>query len=147
MAAYSKEYQSRANVKAKRAVYVRKPEFRATANRRRKNLYDTPNGNVNLRMSAAVRRSLKGAVKSSRWVALVGYTVEQLRVHLERQFLPKMGWHNMPEWHVDHIVPLSSFEFESADDLAFKAAWALTNLRPIWATENLRKSARREFLL
>jgi hypothetical protein len=58
-----------------------------------------------------------------------------------------MGWHNLPQWHIDHIIPLSSFRFETAHDPEFKAAWALTNLRPIWAVDNLRKHAKRELLV
>jgi hypothetical protein len=58
-----------------------------------------------------------------------------------------MSWDNIGDWHIDHIVPLASFTFSSADDPEFRAAWALTNLRPLWAADNMRKHARREFLL
>lgn len=53
----------------------------------------------------------------------------------------------MGEWHVDHIVPLSSFDFATPDDPGFKAAWALTNLRPLWGLENMRKHAQRTHLI
>jgi hypothetical protein len=111
-----------------------------------KAILDRPHINLKRRMAAAVWRSLKGE-KTSRWMDLVGYTGDELRIHLQRQFLPKMGWHNTSKWHIDHIVPLAFFRIESEADPAFKAAWALTNLRPIWAAENMRKNARREFLL
>ena len=58
-----------------------------------------------------------------------------------------MGWHNMGEWHIDHIVPVSSFTITSADDADFKACWALTNLRPMWADENRSKGDKRLTLL
>jgi hypothetical protein len=104
--------------------------------------------NLQRRMSSAVRRCLRSGAKSgSKWLDLVGYSSDELRTHLERQFLPRMGWHNMPKWHVDHIIPLVSFTFETPEDPEFKAAWALTNLRPIWAAENLRKNAKRVILL
>ena len=67
--------------------------------------------------------------------------------HLERQFLPGMTWGNRGEWHIDHIVPLASFTFTSPDDPEFRAAWALTNLRPLWAKDNIRKSAKRTHLI
>jgi hypothetical protein len=137
----------RAKRQADAAARRQKPESKEVKNLRRKELYRSPAGSIHFRMSSAVRRSLKGIGKTSRWMTLVGYTVADLRTHLERQFLPKMGWHNMPKWHVDHIIPLASFEFESENCPAFKAAWSLTNLRPVWAAENLRKHARREFLL
>jgi hypothetical protein len=121
--------------------------------RQRERYHGDPLYNLKRRMSSAVRRSLQmtggGSAKrwQSKWLTLVGYTAEELHGHIEKQFLPKMGWHNMPKWHVDHIVPLSSFNFSSDDDPEFRAAWALTNLRPVWATVNLRKRAKREHLL
>ena len=107
--------------------------------------------NLQRRMSSAVRMSLRVGRSSkrwqSKWLDLVGYTTEQLRDHIERQFVPKMGWHNMAKWHIDHITPLSSFTFETADDPEFKQAWALTNLRPLWGPDNIRKHAKRELLV
>lgn len=58
-----------------------------------------------------------------------------------------MTWANMGEWHIDHIVPLASFTFRDADDPEVKRAWALTNLRPIWARDNIIKKDKREFLI
>lgn len=48
------------------------------------------------------------------------------------------------EIHIDHIVPLSSFDRDS--EVGMKSAWALTNL-PMWAKDNLAKSDKRELLL
>jgi hypothetical protein len=81
------------------------------------------------------------------WREFVDYSVEELVAHLERQFLKGMSWENMGEWHIDHIVPLAAFTITGADDPELRRAWALTNLRPIWAKENLRKGARVASLL
>jgi hypothetical protein len=102
---------------------------------------------LNHRMGQRVRSSLRDGKGGRPWESLVGFTIEDLRRHLERQFQPGMGWNNVGEWHVDHIVPLASFQFEDPNDPDFRAAWALTNLRPLWATANLRKGARRTHLL
>jgi len=67
--------------------------------------------------------------------------------HLERQFLSGMSWGNRSEWHIDHIRPLASFSFEAVDDPDFKAAWALTNLRPLWGADNIRKGAKLDYLV
>ena len=81
-------------------------------------------------------------------LSLCGYTIDDLRQHLERQFVRGMSWENMGSgWHIDHIVPLSSFSFSSVTCPEFRAAWALSNLRPLWATENMSKGARRTHLL
>lgn len=102
---------------------------------------------LNTRMRQAVRRHLNGGKCSRRWRDMVGYGPDELKVHLERQFAGGMGWHNMGEWHVDHILPLSGFGYSSADDPEFRAAWALTNLRPLWGEENVRKGGKRLTLL
>jgi len=49
---------------------------------------------------------------------------------------------NYGEWHIDHLRPLSSFEFESYDEENFKKAWSLSNLQPLWAKDNLTKSGK-----
>lgn len=77
----------------------------------------------------------------------VGYTRDDLAIHLEKQFTKGMGWDNMREWHIDHIIPVKVFNFSSMDDNEFKACWALSNLRPLWAKENLLKNAKLEFLI
>lgn len=91
------------------------------------------------RIYAVLKRGGKGGAKTE---ALVGWTMAELREHLQRQFLPGMSWENMGEWHIDHIVPLSSFTISGPDDPEFRRAWALTNLRPLWAKENLSKRDR-----
>ena len=50
-----------------------------------------------------------------------------------------MTWDNHGEWHIDHIVPISFFEYDSTDDVEFKYCWSLYNLQPLWSGENLRK--------
>lgn len=91
--------------------------------------------------------ALKGRKAGQQWQALVGYALDDLMRHLERQFLPGMSWSNQGEWHVDHIIPASSFSYTEADDPEFKACWALTNLRPLWRGDNIRKRDRRLHLI
>lgn len=52
-----------------------------------------------------------------------------------------MNWGNYGKWHIDHIKPICSFKINSYEDQAFKECWALQNLRPLWALDNLKKSA------
>jgi hypothetical protein len=59
-----------------------------------------------------------------------------------------MTWENQGTvWHVDHIVPVASFKIDSVDCPDFHACWAMTNLRPLWAEDNLLKRAQRFLLL
>lgn len=78
---------------------------------------------------------------------LLGFSHQELCGHLEKQFSPGMGWHNMGEWHIDHVVPLVSFNITSVDSPELRQAWALPNLRPLWARDNIRKKDKREYLI
>lgn len=76
-----------------------------------------------------------------------GYTIKELMVHLERQFTDSMTWKNYGKsgWHIDHIVPASSFDLTKISE--FKACWSLGNLRPLWAMDNAKKSAKHTHLI
>lgn len=99
------------------------------------------------RIGTQVYKILRQAKGGRSCQELVGYTEAELRAHLERQFLKGMSWANFGEWHIDHIVPLSSFTITGPDDPEIKRAWGLPNLRPLWAIDNIRKGAKRETLL
>lgn len=106
-----------------------------------------PEVRLNNRISCAVWRGLKDRKAGRTWAELVGYELRELTQHIERQFLKGMSWENMGEWHIDHITPLSSFSFTEAHDADFKRAWALPNLRPLWAVDNVEKSDKRTCLV
>jgi hypothetical protein len=80
--------------------------------------------------------------KNRKWFELLGYNADDLKKHLERRFKDGMSWDNYGEWHIDHIIPVSAHNFQSPDDVDFKKCWALKNLQPLWAKDNLRKHAR-----
>ena len=111
---------------------------RKTSNQYRSTLY----GRLNRKISTAIRIALKGNKMGRGWEVLVGYTAEQLKIHLERQFVEGMTWDNYNKngWHIDHIIPISVHNFEKPEDEDFKRCWSLKNLRPLWATDNLRKN-------
>lgn len=76
---------------------------------------------------------------------LLGYTVDDLIIHLESKFKKEMNWGNYGAyWHVDHIKPASWFSYDSVNDDSFKKCWALTNLQPLEALINISKSNRYE---
>ena len=84
-----------------------------------------------------------GAIKTSPTFEQLGYSVREFVVHIEKQFVAGMGWHNMVKWQIDHIIPVATAK--TAEDVV--ALNQLPNLRPMWAVENNRKKDRLEFLL
>lgn len=113
----------------------------------RKRRTSDPAWKVSSHMRTLIHRALNGGKAGRSWREFVPYSLEELMAHLERQFMPGMTWANKGKWHIDHVVPLSSFNFEKPEDKEFQAAWALTNLRPLWGLDNIRKNARRTHLL
>jgi hypothetical protein len=106
---------------------------------------------VAFRLNSIIRARIWSALRGNggrRTEDLIGYSMADLIVHLERQFVRGMTWDNYGSaWHIDHIIPLASFRFSSPDDPAFKTAWGLPNLRPLWAEANRAKRDRVESLL
>lgn len=100
----------------------------------------SPKGKLNHRISVAIRSSLNKTKNYKHWETLVGYSLDQLKKHLEKQFTEGMTWKNYGSvWHIDHRIPVSAFNFKFSDDMDFKRCWELNNLRPLGATENIKK--------
>ena len=87
-----------------------------------------------------ISKALKGGSKSGSAISDLGCSVEFLKHYLEERFQPGMTWNNHGEWHVDHSKPLSHFDLK--DRAQFLQACHYTNLQPMWAKDNLRKSDR-----
>lgn len=117
-------------------------EYRRKAREANKRMMKNPSFVIHKRVSARVGEWLRTKKGGKRTFDLIGYSLPELKVHLERQFVKGMSWDNLGKWHIDHIVPLSAF-----DESQIKEAWALPNLRPLWAKQNLTKNNKREFLL
>lgn len=111
--------------------------------------------------STVIRTSLKeiGSKKSSKSISkYLGYSFIQLKEHLEQQFEPWMSWDNYKKydpkiwddnnsatwtWTLDHIIPQADLPYTSMDDENFRKCWALNNLRPLSAKQNLLDGALR----
>lgn len=101
------------------------------------------------RMRSNLRRMARGSKAGRSTFAILGYTADDLRRHLERQFTSGMSWERFMagEVHIDHIIPIAHFGEAEPGTAEFAACWGLANLRPMWAAENRRKQARRVTLL
>jgi hypothetical protein len=70
----------------------------------------------------------------------LGYTRDDLRRHMEALFTDGMSWENHGEWEIDHIKPVKAFWDEGVTDP--KIVNALSNLQPLWKSDNRKKSSK-----
>ena len=75
----------------------------------------------------------------NKWLCLFGCKIDFLMGYLESKFTSGMTWknHKLYGWHIDHIIPLSSFDLTDRDQ--YLKACHYTNLQPLWAVDNIRK--------
>lgn len=79
----------------------------------------------------------KGFSKNNKIEEILGCTIPFFFDYLEKQFTPEMTWENKGSyWHIDHIYPISMAKTQE-DTVRLNH---YTNLRPLEAKENLRKS-------
>lgn len=101
---------------------------------------------VNRRALQLIHSSLKarGSAKSQRWEDMVGYPLDDLVKRLKKTMPKGYAWEDFlnGELHIEHIVPLSAFNFTNETDLDFRRAWALSNLRLLPGPDNLAKADR-----
>lgn len=101
----------------------------------------TPEGNLNHRIGVAMQISLKGNKNGRSWESVVGYTCQELKKHLEKQFTNGMTWEKFlnGKIHIDHRIPISLFNITSTKCKGFKKCWELSNLQPLSEKENISK--------
>jgi len=143
---YTRRWKKANPEKAKEAVrrrYKANPEKVMKRNRRR---YEAKfKTDIRFRLGICLRSRLNSAIKrnskSGSAVADLGCSIDELKLHLERQFDANMTWENWgPYWHIDHVKPLAAFDLTDREQILQAVHW--TNLRPLEKLENIRKGAR-----
>lgn len=144
-----REYARRRYRSRRHELLLQQKEYRQSDHGRRvkSEFLSRPERKLDNAVRVGVRRAFKGTRKSRPTWEMLGYSLCDLKSHLERQFLKGMSWDNYGEWHIDHIVPLADFISDYEPHEAVSRAWHLANLRPVWADENLRKNRKRVFLI
>lgn len=100
---------------------------------------------ASIRARGVISRAIgrRGYTKRSRSAEILGCDWIFFKKHIERQFLIGMSWDRMNEIHIDHIIPIATAKTEE-DVLRLNH---FTNLRPMWAADNMNKGAKVEYLL
>lgn len=120
-------------------------------NRRKNDMVFKLRDNISKNINRSIKRN--GSSKNGKSILMfLPYSIQELKVHLECQFEYWMTWENWGRynsktwndkdystwtWQIDHIIPKSKFEYISMTDEAFQKCWALANLRPLNAKQNI----------
>jgi len=140
--------QRRAFVKTLRLVRIKRSVSesaqRAKENKRngRKRRYW---GDTQAKIAILLRTRLNIAMRKDKnhlsAVRNLGCSIAEFKSYIESKFEPGMTWDNWTThgWHLDHILPLCSFDLTDPEEA--KKACHYTNMRPLWAKENLQKNA------
>jgi hypothetical protein len=117
-------------------------------------LRSKPHLKLQARISHMIRLALYNSNSSkngNRSFDYLDYTAQELKEHLEQHFESWMTWDNWGvyragwddndqstwTWQIDHIIPQSRLPYTSMEDDNFKKCWALENLRPLSAKQNV----------
>lgn len=134
-----KEYQKEYREKNKESIKKKRKEYNKVRMKRNKYRYkNDPLYKMKKICRSMLNRVLKklNLPKTSRTEKMLGYTSIDLKNHLEPLLQEGMTWENHGEWHIDHIIPISAFDVNTPISIIN----ALSNLQPLWAIDNLRKS-------
>jgi hypothetical protein len=101
---------------------------------------ENPAFSMACRIGGLIRKALhrNGYAKKSRTHEIIGCDFKSFANHIESQFIDGMSWENRSEWHIDHIIPVSSAKDE--DEIILLNHYL--NLQPLWASDNLAKSCK-----
>jgi len=102
---------------------------------------------IRKRVAAAMRKAIRQRKAGRHWEELVDYSLEDLIERLKSTIPQGYSWKNdfvngNNILHIDHIIPMSSFNFDSPEQMDFKKCFALDNLQLLPAIENMQKSAK-----
>jgi len=104
---------------------------------------------ISFKITTNLRRKtnkmVKGKYKTASTKELLGCDIENLRLHMKKQFYDRstgeqMTWDNYGYygWHIDHRLPCADFDLTDPEQQ--KECFHYTNLQPLWAEDNLAKS-------
>ena len=134
---YSQENKEKILIKSKKYYQ----ENREMISEYRKKRYNT---DINFKITSNLRTrfklALKNNAKSGSAVKNLGCTIEEFKKYFESLFTEGMTWEKVFDGsiHIDHKRPLASFDLSKPEEQT--KACHYTNLQPLWAVDNLKKS-------
>ena len=149
---YKKDYYSKNKDKIKANIETNKEEIRIKKQNYYQNNKNKINNSYKLYLNNNMSAKIAARIRTRTWIAIknktsslpedLGCSLDELILYLESKFTEGMSWDNYGRngWHIDHIIPISSFDLSSPEEL--KKACHYINLQPLWAKDNMRKGNR-----
>lgn len=113
-------------------------EYQRLYSKRRKKTDYLYKATKNLRTRTSIAFSVSYWTKTSGNIDMLGCDYKTAMKYIESKFTKGMSWNNYGEWHIDHIIPLSSAKTKEE----LESLCHYTNLQPLWSEENLSKGAK-----
>lgn len=126
--------------RAKKRAILKRDEIREYHRKYRNNKRKTDLGyRIRCNLSGRLHAALKGVCASAKTMTLLGCSIESLKTYLESKFETGMNWENYGNgWHIDHIMPCAIFDLTNEEHR--KHCFHFSNLQPLWAIDNIKKS-------
>lgn len=120
----------------------RERHIKNTEEARKRRLLTNPSERIAKNIRERTRNKIMKGYKSDSTAKLLGCSYDECRKHLEDQFTEGMSWDNygFDGWHIDHIIPCASFDLTKEEEQ--RKCFHYTNLQPLWAEDNLKKSSK-----
>jgi len=92
--------------------------------------------NLNVRAYGCLSKN--NIERNHEYITLIGCKPNELKEHLEKQFKDNMTFENYGEWEIDHIKPVSIFNFNNENEIF--ECFSYKNLEPLCKLDNIKKS-------
>lgn len=126
----------------KRKYYLENSEkiIKKSVENTKKRRKENPQTKLRYALHGRIRNALNGVDKIGKTQELLGCTFAYFKEHLESKFTEGMSWenHGFYGWHIDHIRPCASFDLTVDENQ--RLCFHYSNMQPLWATDNLKKS-------
>jgi hypothetical protein len=135
----SRKWQASADGRKWDSDRKKKPEELEKRRKREKLKFDS---NPVLKAASRVRKKTCKILKTMRMSRslsaskVLGIDIARFKSFIESQFANEMNWDNIGKWHIDHFIPMATAK--TTKDINRLSHYS--NLRPMWAIDNLRKS-------
>ena len=137
-----KYYDSNKETEVKKRSEYKKENHDKINESRRKYRKEKYQNDIDFKLKTNIRSRFSKCLKKNKTNSTFHYiecSIDYLKNWLKYNFKENMSWENYgSKWHIDHIIPCSSFDFTVEDNINKCFHWS--NLAPLDALENIKKS-------